>query len=230
MTNDLLNYMTERYKKNELPNREPGPVITFSRETGCPAKKIAQRLSEILTEINKAKGKELPWKWISKEIMIESARELKVDPANIEYVFNYEDHGIIHDILFSHSSKYYKGDRIIKKTIAQVIRTLASKGNVIIVGRGGVSITHDIPHSLHIHFEAPLEWRSIMLSQKYNIPVEEARNYATHIDQKREEFRNLFEGKKNDYTTFNAKFNCMTLSVEEIAQSISKLAEVRKFV
>jgi cytidylate kinase len=230
MKTDLLNYMTERYKKNDLPRHEPGPVITFSRETGCPAKKIAQRVTEILTEKNTSQGKDLPWRWVSKEIMIESARELKLDPENIEYVFNYEDHSIIHDILFSHSNKYYKGDRIIRKTIAQVIRGLATKGNVIIVGRGGVSITRDIPQSLHFHFEAPLEWRTIMISQKFNITTDEARNYALHIDQKRDEFRNFFQGKKNDYTTFDAKFNCMTLSVEEIAQSISKLVETRKFI
>ena len=50
---------------------------------------------------------------------------------------------------------YYKSDLKIRTTIAKVIRKFANEGNAIIVGRGGVAITRDIPLSLHIFLEAP---------------------------------------------------------------------------
>jgi cytidylate kinase len=230
MQSNLINYLSERYQKGVVEKKQPGPVITFSREAGCPAKKIAEKLSVLLNGIAEAKGKEALWHWISKDIMLESAKQLDLNPSDIEYVFNYEDRTLIHDILLSHSSKYYKSDRIIKKTIAHVIRTLADRGNVIVIGRGGIAITRDMERSFHVHFEAPLEWRAIMIAEKFNISQEEAVRYAQHIDQKREEFRNFFEGKKTDYTWFDMKINCMTLSVDEIAQVLAKAIELRKLV
>lgn len=228
MDGDLQKYMSERYKKTLVPKQtEPGPVITISRLVGCPAKKIAQRVCELLNEMRVSKGKEPLWKWISKELLYESAKELNIDPANIEYVFNYESRGMFGDILQSHASKYYKSDRRIKKTIAEVIMALACKGHVIIIGRGGVAITRDMERSFHIHLEAPIEWREIMVSQKFDLSMDEARKYALEIDKKRQEFREFFQGKKDDYSLYDLKLNCMTLSVEETSLIIAKAIELR---
>jgi cytidylate kinase len=220
MKNDLLKYMSDRYHWDKKKEKYPGPVITISREYGCPAKQVAIRLAKLLTEKTKNKGKKKDWKWISKEILFEAAKELELDPSNIQYVFNYEKKSMIDDILSAHSNKYYKSDRRIRNTIARVIRNISYDGNVIIVGRGGVAITRDIEKSLHIHLEAPVEWRALRASQKHNISVEQAYECAADIDQKRKEFREYFEGKGTDYTQFDMTFNCMTLSVDEIAQGI----------
>ncbi|MFP4060959.1 MAG: AAA family ATPase, partial [Bacteroidales bacterium] len=171
-----------------------------------------------------------PWRWISKEIMYESARELNLEPKSIKYVFDYEQKSIIDDILASHSQKYYKSDRKIRGTVANVIRTFGEEGHVIIVGRGGVAITKDIPKSLHVHLEAPLEWRAIRASQKHGVSIEEAKRDAIAIDKKRKEFREYFEGKNTDYTRFDLTLNCMTLSVDELASIIADTAGIRGIV
>ena len=224
---DLLKYMSDRLQEDLEKTKEPGPVITISREYGCPAKRIAQKLSEELTRKMFVKGKDVEWKYITKEIMSESAKELELDPAKIRYVFQYEQKGLLDDILTSHSIKYYKSDRRIRNTIAKVIRNIGCEGNVVIVGRGGVAITHDIPKSLHIHLEAPLEWRALRTSAKLDLPIEEAEQYALDIDRKRKQFREFFEGKNTDYTRFDLCFNCMTLSIDEIVKIIIRAAEIR---
>ena len=137
---------------------------------------------------------------------------------------------LIDEILSAQLDKYYKSDRKIRNTIAQVIRNMACEGHVVIVGRGGVAITHDIPKSLHIMLEAPLEWRSLRISEKYNISQEEARKECIEIDKKRQQFREYFQGKNTDYTTYDLKLNCMTLSVEEIVKIIIKAVEVKKLI
>ncbi len=226
MKNDLHKYMSERYQRQNLVTKAAGPVITISREYGCPAKSVAKKLTQALTEINKKKNKP-EWRWISKELLHEVAKELQMDPSNIKYVFDYQKKGLLDDILSSHLNKYYKSDRRIRNTIAKVIRNISYDGNVIIVGRGGVAITKEVPKSLHINLEAPLEWRTLRTSEKNCLSIEDARIFALDVDKKRKEFREFFEGKNTDYTRFDVSFNCMTLSIPEIVDAIVDLAKSR---
>jgi cytidylate kinase len=227
---DLSKYLTERYRESVSRQDYEGPVVTIARDFGCPAKKIASRLSNALNQLTESRSKNIKWRWISKEILSESARELELDPTDIKYVFQYERKTVFDDILSSQSRKYYKSDRKIRKTIAQVIRNIASEGNVIIVGRGGVAITKDIERSLHVKLEAPIEWRALRASEKFCMNLEEAKKRAIEIDKKREEFRNYFQGKGSDYTRFDVRYNCMTLSLDDIVNSMVSLLKSRKFV
>lgn len=228
---DLLKYMSNRLQEECGAIGQPGPVITISRFYGCPAKTVAKKLTEALTEKMEVKGyKKIKWKMITKEIMSESAKELEVDPEKIKYVFDYEQKGLIDDILSSHLNKYYKSDRKIRNTVGRVIRNIACEGHAVIVGRGGVAITRDIPKSLHINLEAPLEWRVLRISEKNLLTLEDAEIYANDIDRKRKQFREYFEGKNTDYTKFDLTFNCMTLSIDEIVSIVLKAVQVRNLI
>lgn len=227
---DLSKYLDDWYKEDPVKNIFPGPVVTISREVGCPAKTVASDLSEYLNNIKKVKGKEHPWRWISKEILMESARELQVDSSQIQHIFEYKNRGVLEDLLLAQSKDYYKSDLKIRTTIARVIRKFANEGNAIIVGRGGVAITRDIPSSLHIFLEAPLEWRALRVAEKHNLSIEHARNYAQNIDKKRMHFRDYYQGKGNDYTRFDMKLNCMTLANREIVQIISGAMKTRSMI
>jgi cytidylate kinase len=220
--------MSERIHSEGELLRTAGPVITISREYGCPSKLIAASLAEELTRKMFVKGKEIKWKYVTKEIMAESARALEVDPDKIKYVFDYQQKSVLDDILSAQFNKYYKSERKIRNTIGKVIRNMAQEGHVIIVGRGGVAITHDIPKSLHVMLEAPLDWRILRVAENYHISHSEARKNANEIDRKRKEFREYFQGKGTDYTRFDLTFNCMAFNIEEIVQIILKAAEIRK--
>jgi cytidylate kinase len=230
MNIDLLKYVSDRLNEEGGKGREPGPVITISREYGCPAKIIAARLAEELTRKLFVKGKDAKWRFVTKEIMAESAKALEIEPEKIKYVFNYEQKSMVDDIISAQFNKYYKSERKILNTIGRVIRNMASEGNVIIVGRGGVAITHDITKSLHINLEAPMEWRMVRIAESYNISEEEAKKTAIDVDKKRQEFREYFQGKDSDYTRFDLSINCMAFTIEEIVHIILKTAEIRKLV
>jgi cytidylate kinase len=227
---DLAKYLSDRIQDESGKMKDPGPVITLAREYGCPAKPLARQLTDELTKKMQIKGIEASWRFITKEIMAESARELELEPEKIQYVFDYQQKGMIDEILSAQLNKYYKSDRKIRNTIARVIRNIATEGFVVIVGRGGVAITRDIPRSLHIKLEAPLEWRTLRISAKYNMTPEEARRECLDIDQKRQQFRDFFEGKDTDYTRYDMTLNSMTLSVDEMTRIIIKAAEVRKLI
>jgi cytidylate kinase len=227
---DLSKYLEDWYKEEPVKYAFPGPVVTISRELGCPAKTIAASLTEQLNKIRSKVTKDHPWRWISKEILQESARELDADAIQIQHVFDYKSRGVLEDLLMAQSRDYYKSDLKIRTTIAKVIRRFANEGNAVIVGRGGVAITRDIPLSLHIFLEAPLEWRALRVSEKYECSIEKARSYAQNIDKKRSLFRDYFQGKGNDYTRFDLKFNCMTLDQEEIIQVILGALKAHKML
>jgi cytidylate kinase len=228
---DLQKYMSDRLQEKSGKFKLPGPVITISRLYGCPAKLVAKCLVDKLTEKMIVRGlKDIHWKMVTKEILEESAKELDVDPSKIKYIFDYEEKGTIDNLLSAHLSKYYKSDRLIRNTIGKVIRNIAIEGYAVIVGRGGVAITRDIPQSLHINLEAPLEWRVIRTMEKMNLPHNEAQKYALSLDKKRKQFRDFFEGKDSDYTSFDITFNCMTMTVDEIVSIIVKAIELRRFI
>jgi cytidylate kinase len=227
---DLSKYLDNWYKEDPAKHIYPGPVVTISRELGCPAKVIASSLTERLNSLKKTKAKEHPWRWISKEILLESARELQVDSSQIQHVFDYRSRGVLEDLLLAQSKDYYKSDLKIRTTIAKVIRKFANEGNAVIVGRGGVAITRDIPKSLHIFLEAPLEWRALRVVEKHNLSIEQARSYALNVDKKRAHFRDYFQGKGTDYTRFDIKLNCMTLETDEIVDIILGALKAREMV
>lgn len=227
---DLSKYLTDRYLESQSGQNFEGPVVTIAREYGCPSKKLAVCLARKLTILKGPKQKKIDWRWINKEILAESAKQLEVDPAEIKYVFRYEKKTFFDEILSAHSRKYYKSDRRIRKTIGNVIRNIACEGNVIIIGRGGVAITRDIRKSLHIQLEAPIEWRAARVSEKFCMSIEDARKYAQDVDRKRQHFRDYFHGRGTDYSFFDIRFNTMTLSVDEMTEAIIKMMQIRELI
>lgn len=227
---DMSKYLTERYLDSVSKQEFEGPVVTISREFGCPAKKIAVKLTTRLNELKSPKAKKTEWHWVSKEILAESAKELGVNTDEIGFVFKYETRSVMDEILSSYKKKYYQSERKIRATISRVIRNIASEGNVIIVGRGGVSITRDMEKSFHVNLEASLDWRALRISEKHCMSIEEAKKYALDIDKKRTEFRDYFHGKGSDYSRYDVTFNCMTLSIDNITEAIIKMMQLRELI
>lgn len=230
MSLDLIKYLTERNRRTNDLVQEPGPVVTISREMGCPGTQLTSALVQELNKRYRLKD-ENAWNWLAKEhVQRIAAQKLGLPEEEIDYVFEAKRKGVMEEILQSMSTKYYKSDKRIQNTVKGVIRSEASKGHVIILGRGGVAITRDIPRSLHIHLEAPFEWRVLRVEQMYKFDTKAAQQYVHEIDRKREEIRVYFGGKDTDYTRFDITFNSMTLSIQEIVDIVIHTMEVRKLI
>ncbi len=231
MENLLLKYFESRIKTIE-DSREPGPVITISREYGCPSKILAQVLVDKLNFVEKSlKPHHEQWKWIGRELLEESARDLQVDPEHINHVFDYHERTIIDDILAATKKDgSYKSDFAIKRSMAKVIHTMSMKGHVVIVGRAGVVVNKDIKKSLHIRLMAPLEWRITRVMQVYNLSKDDALEMITTKDANRKRFLEYYQGQKFQIQIFDSLFNCAFLSLEDIADSIILQAGLRKML
>jgi cytidylate kinase len=234
MSDILFNYLNRRLREAEVDKAkkvtDPGPVVTISRQSGCSARRLTQKLVDELNKRRKSRETSKDWDYVNKELLQKAARELDVKPSEIAYVFKYQERNALGDIFASYANKYYKSDRKIRKTIGDVIRSIAQEGNIIVIGRAGVVLTKDIMKSLHISLEAPLEWRSLMISERYDLTFADAKKSVIEMDKKRQRFRESFEGRNTDYTWFDVTFNRMTLTENEIVEAIIKMMEVKKLI
>lgn len=223
-------YFNEMLKNQKTKLIEKGPYISISRDFGCMANVIAQKLARELTKRNKAKGIQKDWKWINKVILQESAKALELSPSKIEYVFQSQRKSIMDEIVSAMSTRYYKSDKRIRKTIIEVIRSIAKTGHVIIVGRGGVAFKKDNPESIHIKLTAPIEWRIDRIVKNYNKTRKEALKYVLEVDQERKFLIDSFMGFDTDCSIFDLTFNRQTLKDDEVISIILNLMEKRKLI
>jgi len=233
MDNLFIKYMNEREGKVKSPTRaitNPGPVITISREYGCHGKRIAQKLSELLTAKSKASGENKEWRWISKEILEESAKELKLSSNLVKKLSDYKHSSFFKDLALFFSEDYYPGDAKIKNTIAKYIHDEAEQGYVIVVGRAGEAITKSIDRSFHVKLEAPIDWRAEVVAEEESKNVAEARKECVEQDKRRAQFRDYFEKGKKDIDFFDAILNCKALSDDEILELLVIVCEIRGFI
>lgn len=222
----FLDYMDQRfYKKKEstLKSKKQakgnGPVITISRQSGCSGNEFAENLLAAIHKLNKNKEPKVIWEKINKEIQLESAKELGLEPKKIKYVFDSEQRTAMNDIMESMFTKYYKNDRVIRKTIVTVIKEYACKGNKIIVGRAGVAIAHELKKSFHIKLMAPTAWRAEQIAARYKYSEIDALHYIQEVDHKRLLLIKEFYGEGFDDSIFDIVFNVSSISTKNAIQS-----------
>ncbi len=188
MSNALLSYLNKRLgEENSMDNTigPPGPVITISREVGCNGVRLAHKIAKRLNKRNP--GKE--WQVLSKEVFYKSAKELDVEPERVQRIFKQSDSYVFNDILDAFSSKKYRSEKKIVKTVTDVIKTFSNEGFCIIVGRAGHIISHDIKNALHMRLVAPLEYRIKTIMENNYLNREEAIDFIERVEQERLAFR-----------------------------------------
>jgi len=130
MDNLFFKYMKERTGKRKgqkVPQASLGPVITISREYGCPARKIATKLADTLTEKNRKAGISKEWRVVSKEIIEESAKELEMSPKLVHDLSDHKHNSFFENLALFFSDNYYPGNTKVKNTIAKFNFAVISK-------------------------------------------------------------------------------------------------------
>ncbi len=220
--------MNERIMNATRKVVEPGPVITISRECGCSASLLAEKLTLRINE--KINNPNLSWRWINKEILKLASDELKIRQDDVRAIADSKGKNFLDDIVYSFTEKYYVTNTKAKKMIEEVVRGLAVRGKAVIVGRGSEILSHGISGSLHIRLFAPLDWKIKVLCERGKISPEEAAKIIAQIDKQRAEFRDSFIEKNHPAFAYDIEFNCARLNQDEIIEIILKLAENRSLL
>ena len=234
--NDLfLKYMSNRliadYEKHHVydENKEAGPVITISRDTGCSASAISKKLyDKIQLTFYKDQPNTDPWQLIDKEVLHIAAKNLEVHPFELNYVFQGIEKTAISEVFDSFSSKYHYSDSKVKRTITGIMRGMAERGHIIFIGRGGVAVTRNMIKSLHIRLIAPVDWRIDQVMNRFKLTHAEATKFIKETDVRRTKLIECFGGK-NETSQFDVIYNTATLTQDEIVDQIFTLANYKGF-
>lgn len=232
MKNFLSNYFENEGNK-PVKSTFPGPVIMISRECGCSAKRIATKLSKILTgySFHSETKTDVEWKWISKEIIEAAANELNMDTAKVRNVFLGEAKVSLEEVssAFSTEKVYDAEDQQVIETVREVIHRLAEEGNYIIVGRAAGVIAQDVSRKLSIKLMAPLDWRINRIMQISNLSHADAQQYVLQIDKERELFVEHVAGRKLNNNDYDIIFNYSTLQDDHIVDAIVNVIKNKRF-
>ena len=234
MKNLLTNYLSRESQPKTGRLVHPGPVVTISRECGCSAKRIATKLSKILTGYNylSETKTDVEWKWVSKEIIELAAQELEMDSNKVRNVFLSEAKKSIHEVTtaFSTSKVYDADDQHVIDTVSSVIRSIAEEGHCIIVGRAASVVSQDIPKRLSIKLQAPLDWRINRIMQISNLSWADAQDYVLEVDRQRDLFVEHVAGRVLDNNDFDLIFNYSTINDDHIVDMIVNLLKNKKII
>ena len=220
----FFDYFDDRYRESILKKApvDDGPVITISRLTGCDARQVAAVLADNLNH----KYGITKWKWVDKEIIYAIAKELNTNTQRVENFYKGIELSNLSEMIMAFSGGFVSDLRV-KKAIKDVVLSMCKEGYIILVGRGGVSIAHEIADALHVRLIAPFYWRVHNVMKKNGMNLEAAEKYVVDTDEKRFNLILDFLDKKPlniDYL-FDASINRSTFTIPDIAEIILSMYE-----
>jgi len=113
------------------------------------------------------------------------------------------------------------------KTLTSVIKGLAARGNVVILGRGSQAILQHNEDALHVWVAAPRDWRVDNLMQRDDISKAEAEKRIDKSDKDRDAFhRHYFKVEPNAPALYDLGFNAARIDTETAAAMVSLAAKL----
>lgn len=223
MSNALLEYLNNRLGEQHADahrKKIPGPLLTISREVGCNGVKFARKLAAYLNQ----QQTDANWKVLSKEVFLESAKELNMEPEQIKRVFRFDSY-TFNEILNAFGTRKFKSDKKVIRTVIEIIHSSAEDGFCIIVGRAAHIIAHDIKNSLHLRFVAPLEYRIKTIMTNNYLNREEAIEFIARVEKERAAFRRAIKKEALEPDCFDLCLNRASFQDEETMELITLAAE-----
>jgi cytidylate kinase len=184
------------------------PFITISREFGCEALPLAQRLVQILNERCRPS---IPWVAYDREVLDRVAQELHLRREVVDALDGRRRNEMSE--LFDSVLNRKVDEALMFRKLAEVIRSLAAHGHAVLVGRGSHLVTQDLKTGLHIRLEAPRGWRVHRVMQDQRLSQREAEKFVEQYEKEREHFMRTFfvHDPKHplypDVTLDNSRFN-----------------------
>lgn len=220
----FFDYFDGRYRESILnkPPADDGPVITLSRLTGSDARQVAAILVD---DLNRKYGI-TKWRWVDKDIIYAIAKELNTETQRVENFYKGIELSNISEMIMAFSDGFVSDLRV-KKAIKDVVLSICKEGYIILVGRGGVSIAHEITDALHIRLIAPFYWRVENVMKKKGMNIETAEKYVVDTDEKRFNLIRAFLDKKPlniDYL-FDSTINRSSFTIQGISDLIVTMFE-----
>lgn len=198
-------------------------VITISRETGSGGHTIGKLLAE-----------KLGYTFYDKEIVASTARRMGIDAKLIlenGETMSEQDYIDMKSGFIPHYRKPEIPYEEIKEAQEKVIKSIAVKGNCVIVGRGADYILRECIDAFHVFIHASMEHR-VKRVQRHEGVTDQAERIRKELEQKdrsRAAYHRYFTqqewGKVENYTL---SLNSDSFTKTQCAELIIKAMEMKK--
>jgi len=214
------NSISESQHPQSTPESGLHPFITISREYGAGGTSLAKALLKHFDRQDSSVFK--GWQIIDNNLCekLESDNRLNHavrDLLSEEYYS--EVQAFVYSLLGDPSQK-----TLVYKELFDSIRTLATFGKVIIIGRAGCCITESLPMGVHLRLAASLQSRVARVRKRHRDPLKA-------IQQKDRDRARLikvhFQRDINDPLLYDMVCNTDRLGFEEMARMSAELVRAR---
>lgn len=174
---------------------------------------MAHHLAEILNERCRPT---LPWVAYDRELLDRVASELHLARDIVESLDGTR-RGEMAEFFDSILNRKLDEALVFRK-LAEVIRSLAMHGHVILVGRGSYMITQDLKNGLHIRLVGPRDWRVHNMETQRGLSRQAAEEFVSRRERERLHFLNTYFAHdpahpfQHDLTMSAPSFNVAQLS------------------
>ncbi len=234
MDNFVNSYLQDNRYINLETGDFPGPFVTISRQAGCSAKRIAIKLSKILTGYSymSETKTEAEWKWVDKYVFSEVVNEMVSEVNKGNYEHSEKIVTLLHQVdqAFQNESIYDLNDENLILVLKAIICRLAAMGRMIIVGRSAGVVLKNVPNKLNIRLEAPTDWRINRVMQIRDLSRAEAEEYINQMDRKRDSFIEKVIGRKPENNDFDVIFNYASLEDDHIVDAVINILRSKKII
>jgi cytidylate kinase len=200
-------------------------AITLSRQAGCGALVVAEKLAQRLTARDKTGA--APWTVFDRNLIEQVLQDHNLPVRLAKYlpedrVFEVQD--AMDEIFGVHPSTW----TIVEQTAETILR-LTHLGNVILVGRGANMIAAKMSGVFHVRLVAPLADRIAHAHQYYNMTPGEAREFIEREDKGRARYlKKYFDADVENPLLYHLVINTSLVSYDTAADLIVAAANAAR--
>lgn len=217
-------YLDSYFVEGHQPVKKKARVVTISRQAYSQVHEIAEELIDLI-EADAAFGKER-WAIFDKKLVFQVLESQHLPKELSKYMPEDKEHHLtshLNEILGLHPSLW----ELFHHTCDTILK-LASRGNVILVGRGAHILTRHFEQAVHARVVAPLEKRTGRAARLNAIGEKEARHLIRKEDHGRAAFiHSHFNESIDDPLSYDIVLNTGRLSAKDAAALIHDLLRRR---
>ena len=192
-------------------------AVTISRQAGCGAVHIAEKLAVYLQQ--HAPPANAPWTIFDRNLMDQVLADHNL-PAYLAKTLPEDRMSALEDIMGEIMGVRPAIQNLVRQT-AETMLKFADLGGVILIGRGGNLITAKLPHVLHVRLVAPLEDRIERICRDDNKSPAAARKFCLEEEQARTRYlKTYFNADINDPVNYHLIINTNHVGFENTAKLI----------
>jgi cytidylate kinase len=205
-------------------NGARGQAVTLSRQAGCGALVVAEKLAKLL-QTRSPKGTP-PWTVFDRNLMDKVLEDHHL-PARLAKFMPEDRASQLQDIMDELFGWRPSSEAVVQHT-SETILHLADMGRVILIGRGATVITAKLPNVFHVRLVAPLEERIEHAHEYYEMSRKAARDFIERADAGRKRYlKRYFNARIDDPLLYHLIINTRLIAYDEAARMIADAMEHR---